>query len=492
MIDLNRKVLIVTGTSPIRRTQLEEMGLNPAAFSLLTLLGKDAIRSSTPTIGAASIGGYLRWHGIDVEIRDFYFDEVDSFDANIVGISSTLIDLEDVRQIAELIREKNPSATIVLGGPLSWSVSPEKLLQMVPSCDYIVQREGEQTFLELIHALCYGGDPQLVNGLVFQREDTVIKTPPRVSIVLDSLPKPAWDLMGIPSENRLPILPVEASRGCPYDCAFCSEVSYWGKPVRYRSIDKVVEELYHNVEKFGIKTFRFTDSCFSAPPKRCAAICDAIYKMSKRHGITIKWSSYARINNLDHALLENMKQAGCVALDIGLDSGSVDILRKMGKYYSPKKVLEIAQAARDVNIITNFNVIIGFPGETSETVQATAELINRAAPDTFTCFVFFLAPNTKVHDNLSQYSIEGEGLFWKHTTMTSSEAVEAMATVEKQVSESTSFPGGEHIACYLTSLGYSETEIRDFYQAARELTTVTDEKALLKIKRVIEHVAKYF
>ena len=496
MANLSRqgtKVLIITGISPVTLPQLEEMGMTFEPFLLLlSMSGKDTFRFSIPTVGPAAIGSYLRQHGIEVEIVDFYFDEVCSFDADVIGISSTFMGVEDVKQIADVVRQQNPAATIVLGGPLSWSVSPVELLQIVPSLDFIVQREGEQTFLELIGKVRSGGDPSLVKGLVFRREGSVIETPPRLPLDFESLPHPDWELMGMPSSKRLPVLPVETSRGCPYHCAYCSEVTYWGKPVRYRTSDRVVEELRYNAEKLGITTFRFTDSCFSAPPARSAEICDAIYEKCINYGIQVKWSAYARIENLSHTLLDKMKRSGCVALDIGLESGSVEVLRRMGRNYSPTAVVEVAKAARDLGIITNFNVVVGFPGETEETVQATAELIDRASPDTFTCFVFFLAPNTRAYIRPNNYGLQGEGLSWKHDTMTSEEAKEAMLKLTKGVSHSISFPAGEHFACYLTSLGYPEREIGDFYRATGRLATAPkDEEALLLVKKGIENLINF-
>lgn len=488
-----QRVLILTGFSPIRLPQLEEMGI---AFEplpvLLSMSGKDTFRFSIPPIGGAVIASYLKQRGIEAEIADFYFDDIPSFDADIVGISSTFMGIEDVKRIADLVREQNANAKIVLGGPLSWSIPPARLLQMVPGLDYIVQREGEETFYQLIGQIRDGGDPRPVEGLVFRREGNIVETPSRLPLDFERLPLPAWELMGIPSGKRIPVLPVETSRGCPYYCAYCSEVSYWGRPVRYRSSDRVVAELRYDVEQLGITTFRFTDSCFSSPPDRCAAVCDAIYDNCVKHNIPIKWSSYARIEDLGPPLLDKMKRCGCVALDFGLESGSDTVLHKMGRGYSPEDVVRVARAAREADIITNFNVVVGFPGETGETVLATAALIDEAAPDTFACFVFFLAPNTRAYAQRSKFGLVGEGLSWQHETMTSEEAKEAMLTITRQVSNSVSFPAGEHFACYLTSLGYSSREIRTFYQAAGRLTrSPGDEAALSVVRAVSQSLGKF-
>jgi anaerobic magnesium-protoporphyrin IX monomethyl ester cyclase len=484
-------VLIITGVSPLNATQLKQMGaISDAIVFLLSTSGKKAYQSSIPSLGAAAIGSYLRQQGIQVRIADFFFDEVTFSDADIIGISSTFMSLEDIKYISDLAREKNPPATIVLGGPLSWSLSPAQIYQVIPSLDYIILQEGEQVFLELVNAIRNGENPRYIKSLAFRQDGDIIENPPGPSIDIHSLALPAWDLMDIPSQKRFPILPIETSRGCPYNCAYCSEVSYWGKPVRYRTADKVIEEILYNADKFGITTFRFADSCFSAPTIRCSEICDAIYEKCVKNGIPVKWSSYARVENINQALLEKMKLSGCSALDIGLESGSTKILRKMGRNYSQKAVVEVARASRNIDIITNFNIIVGFPGETDETIRETIELINKAAPDTFTIFSFYLAPRTRVYLNRTRFRIEGEGLSWKHDTMTSEEATEAMYKINSDVSGSTSFPAGEHIACYLTSLGYSLKEIRDFFQAVVRLVRgAKDEETISAVRRINEKIS---
>jgi radical SAM superfamily enzyme YgiQ (UPF0313 family) len=488
----NGKVLIITGIAPVGLPELEEWGTAREPIVAASMSSRTSFRISVPTIGPVVIGTYLQRQGIDVEITDFYFDEVCVYDADIVGISSTFMDVKNVREIVDLISEQNPSAFIVLGGPLSWSVSPSKLLEMIPRLGCIVMREGEQTFSELIHTLRNGGDLRSVRGLVFKKEESVFETLPRPLLDEQDLGRPAWELMGLPSSARLPVLPVETGRGCPYNCVYCSEAHYWGKPVRYRTSDSVVEELRYNVESFGIKTFRFTDSCFSAPPSRSAEVCDAIYQRCIKDNVGVKWSSFGRIENLSYGLLEKMKRSGCVALDIGVESGDSSILRRMGRSYSLKAVIEVARAAREIGIITNFNVIVGLPGETKETVQRTAELIDQAAPDTFSSFVLFLAPNSRAYCRPEKYSIEGEGLSWKHATMTSEEAAEAMLWLTQEVSRSTSFPGGEHVACYLTSVGYSQDEIRDLYRAIGSLARCsTDQKALSVVTEVIKRFENF-
>lgn len=491
---LPHRVLIVTGFSPITPASMDQMGMTFESFPvLLSMLGKKTFRFSIPSIGPAVLAAYLQQHQIEVDVKDFFFDEINFTNYDIIGVSSTFLSDQDVNNIVELARRINPSSGIILGGPISWSIPPGQLISQIPDVDYIVVKSGEQSFLELIEAIRQDRDPISVKSLVYKsKEGNLVETPIRSHTDFVDFSRPAWESMGIPSPNRIPVLPIETSRGCPNNCAYCSEVTYWGKPVRYRPIDAVVKELEYNVTRYGISTFRFTDSCFSAPPERCSQLCDQIFKNCTKNGMPVKWSAYARIDNLNKELLETMQRSGCVALDLGLESGSETVLRKMGRGYTPQAASEITKIARELGIFTNFNVIVGFPGETRETIAATTETINTAKPDTISCFLFHLPPNTRVFSALDLFKIEGFGHNWKHDTMTSQEANEAMFHMIKQIKYSTHFPGGEYFACFLASLGYSITDIRYFFQTAGNLHGNIDGNSSLSLfKEMLNRLSTY-
>jgi len=220
---MKSKVLIVTGFAPVKLPQLVEMGIPTGPITFLSALaGKETLRFSIPTVAPAVLGRYLVEHGINVRIVDYYFDALDASDADIVGISSTFMGVEDVSQIAGTVRKQNPEAKIVLGGPLSWSLSPEQLLRMVPNLDYIVLREGEQTFTDLVYRLDNGLGLEPVSNLAFLRDGALVQTPAGPPLESREIAQPDWSLMGVPSKRRLPVLPVETSRGCPFNCAYCS------------------------------------------------------------------------------------------------------------------------------------------------------------------------------------------------------------------------------------------------------------------------------
>jgi len=488
------KVLLVTGFAPVKLPQLGEMGIPTGPIQYLSkLVGKETLQFTIPTVAGAVLAGYLEGQGVAVQVADYFLDDVGFSGADIIGISSTFLGVEDARDIADRARIAQPGAHIVLGGPLSWSVPPAYLMEQIPNLDYIIFREGEQTLLELVKVIESSGQPDGIDNLMFRRDGKLVTTACRAPAYAGGILPPAWEKLGIPSARRLPVLPVESSRGCPFNCAYCSEVTYWGKPVRYRDIDEVIKEIRHNVTELGISTFRFTDSCFSAPPKRCAALCDAIYDQCVARGMDIRWSSYARVNNLSDELLGKMGRAGCVALDIGVESGSDSLLRSMGRDYLADASVAVAARARELGIVTNFNVVVGFPGETMESIADTAEMIQKAAPDTFACFQFYLAPNTRVEADCARHGLEGSGLHWKHDTMTSEEAEEGIIAIGHMVTSSANFPGGEYFTCYLTSLGYTVAEVKRFYGMINSMVTLGAEGAVPPLfERIAADIKRYW
>lgn len=488
-------ILIIGGYPPIQIPDLDEFGtlLLPSMIPAL-LSNKDRFSFSFPTLGSVVVATYLQQHGVEVTVKDYYLDEVNAHDADIVGISSTfMMEIDHVREVVKTVKQQNPDATVVMGGPLSWSISPSEILQAIPDLDIIVRQEGEATFLELVQALRTGATLDGLQGIFFRREGKIIETPPRPFLSATDLFSPDWSLMDLHLDtSRMRLLPVETSRGCVYNCAYCSEAHYWAKPVRFKSPTAVVEEIRRNREQYEVSTFRFMDSCFSAPPRRCTEICDALYDGCIREGLDVKWSSYARVGNLTMDLLEKMKRAGCVALDIGAESGDPHMLRQMYRQdYSPQEIIEVAQQGRAVGILIHYNFVVGFPGETEETIQNTIRVIEEAQPDSYACFLLFLAPNTTLHKEREKFAITGGGLSWRHATMTSEEAGRAMFEIYRNVSANL-FPGGEYIAGFLTSLGYSIDEIREFFAASNRMAQgATDQETVAFVEKVSQRMRPF-
>ncbi len=486
---MKNKVVILYGIPPVNLKDLQEFGfaIPPCIPKFMNNLANTDkfIFSGFQTLGAIAVASYLKDKGVNVETQDFYVDQVDVSEANIVGISSTFMDLKDVSEITEYVKEKNREATLILGGPVSWSYPPEKIMNEIPNLEAIILQEGERTFLDLIKKIQQGEPLNQISGIAYKSGNTVKKTSPPTFIEGSEFPRPDWNIVNL--TKRMPILPIETARGCIYKCAFCSETSYWTKPVRLKPIDKITEELKTNIQEFNIKTFRFVDSCFTAPQKRCTKICDAIIK----ENLDIKWTSYARIDNMSRDLLQKMKQSGCVAVDIGMESGDPTILRKMEKNYTPKDIIKSINTAKEVDIITHCNLVIGFPGETAETIENTINTLEKAQPDTYDAYLLDVAPHTKIYNQTEMYGIQGNRLMWRHKTMDTKQAMLQIHRIYNTVSASHPFLGAEYFAGVLTSFGYNLHQIRTFFSTFHQLYKNPNAETTPEFKKISEDIRKF-
>ncbi len=143
---MKKDAIILTGFGPLHISATREMGIDPRAYEVLaSVIGNDIFYSKFRTIGAIAVATFAEEHNLRVQVKDFYNGFIDDCHTNIIGISSTFMGLQHLKEVASFAKRNNPSATIVLGGPLSWSISPSVLFAQVPEIDIIVVGEGEQT-----------------------------------------------------------------------------------------------------------------------------------------------------------------------------------------------------------------------------------------------------------------------------------------------------------------------------------------------------------
>lgn len=486
---MEHKVVILYGIPPVNLKEMWEFGfaIPPCIPRFMKKLADTdkIIFSGFQTLGAIAVASYLKDNGVNVETQDFYVDPVDVSEANIVGISSTFMTLKDVKEITKYVKEKNQEATLVLGGPISWSYPPDKIMSEVPDLEVIILREGERTFLDLVKKIQQGKAIDQVSGIAYKSGSAVKETSPPTFIRGSDIPRPDWNLINL--SKRMPILPIETARGCVYKCAFCSETSYWPKPIRLKPVDKITEELKTNIQEFNTKTFRFVDSCFTAPEKHCANICDAIIE----EDMDIKWTSYARIDNMSRDLLKKMKQSGCVAIDIGMESGDPTILRNMEKNYTPNDVIKSINTAKELDIITHCNLVIGFPGETTETIENTINILEKAQPDTYDAYLLDVAPHTTIYNHAEMYGIHGNRLMWRHKTMDTKQAMLEIHRIYTSVSASHPFLGAEYFAGVLASFGYNLKQIRTFFSTFHDLYKNPNAESTPEFEKISEDIRKF-
>ena len=307
-------------------------------------------------------------------------------DADVIGVScmfSTLWPL--THRVAVAIREKFPRALLVLGGEHGTAV-PEHVLATSPF-DVVVLGEGEETFVELLRARAEGRSLGQVKGIAYREAGGVVTTglSPRRRDV-DGIPLPDWDSFpireyidrhqtnGINLGRSMPIL---GTRGCPFQCTFCSNPAMWTQRWIARDPGRLADEMELYVRKYAVTNFDFQD--LTAIVKR-QWIVDFCRELIGR-GLSITWQmpSGTRAEVFDEEVADLLYRSGCRALAFAPESGSPDILKAVKKQVDLDHMLSAMRAAVRRGLKLSCFIVIGFPDDTPATLRQTLGLIRRMA-----------------------------------------------------------------------------------------------------------------
>jgi radical SAM superfamily enzyme YgiQ (UPF0313 family) len=272
-----------------------------------------------------------------------------------IGIGCHSVHLPFVIMAAREVKRRFPGKKIILGGGGPAPLAKE-LCKTFHFIDAIAVGEAEETVVEVVKKglKSFKG----IGGLVYRGKDKVYVNPPRPPLKdLDRLPLPAYHRMDF---RRYEIPTVITSRGCPYGCHFCSLSSFWGRQVRYRSVNSVIEELSLLRKKHGVKYVFFGDATFITDRNRTIRLCRRL----KKEKLGLKWECLVRIDCIDEGLMREMSEAGCEAVFYGLESGSEKILRRIKSGFNFDKALTVLMKSKRYFKTVEAGLMWGFPFET--------------------------------------------------------------------------------------------------------------------------------
>ncbi len=325
----------------------------------------------------------------DFMVQGLSFDEIVGRiapETTIIGLNcmfSTLWPLTN--RLALRVREKFPHALMVLGGEHGTAV-PDHVLTHSPF-DVVVLGEGEETFVELIRAYDVGSRFHEVKGIAFRDSGTVVKTglSPRKKDV-DVIPVPDWDsfpIEGYISRHQINgvnlgrSMPLLATRGCPYQCTFCSNPAMWTQRWIPRNPKLVADEMQLLKRRYGVTNFDFQD--LTAIIKR-QWIIDFCRELIRRDlGVTWQMPSGTRAEVFDEEVADLLYRSGCRALAFAPESGSPEILKIVKKQVDLPKMLTSMRIAVKRGLKLSCFIVIGFPDDTPATLRQTMRLVRRMA-----------------------------------------------------------------------------------------------------------------
>lgn len=349
--------------------------------------------SLAPPVGIISLAAALR-RAIDAEVRlfDAGFDMygkapvpdarlqelVRTFRPQVVGISALTCERDALDQLAKAVRRVEPDVPIVVGGP--YPTSEPVAWRSATDVDWAFRGEAEDHFPEVVTRLVGGRSPLGVPGVVGRSGDAGPVAPPVAD--LEGLPLGAWDLVDLRSYSQskyrnmtgLPAFRVYAgvctSRGCPYRCSYCHDVH--GKRFRAWSPERVLREIDH-VASFGAREIHFVDDIFNFDLERSKQIFRAM--ATRRPRFSIAFPNGLRADRLDREFVKEAKAAGARCASVAVETASPRLQKLIRKHLDLDRVREAIAWFEEEGIRTRAFVMLGFPTETVEEMEASIRYV---------------------------------------------------------------------------------------------------------------------
>ncbi len=328
---------------------------------------------SEKDIGGSQVHVGLSWEEIGKRVKEINPD--------IVGIScSYSAQYDNSAKVAKIVKEVNNKALTFIGGSYHSAMPKDGLKDS--NIDYVFIGEAENTIIDVLDSLHGKKDLTKIDGIAYRKSNEIVINPKTKFIEnVDELPFPARHLFKFEKYTkydtsytiRKPHATMITSRGCPYDCTFCSIHSIWGYKFRGRSPENVADEIQFLEKEYGIKEIYFLDDIINFDRKRMMGICDEIIK--RKIDIKFVTPNGIRVDRLDRELLVKMKEAGCSTLMCSVESADEFILNKViRKNSNLPKVIENVKIMNEIGIRTVGYFIVGMPGDTQETIMKSADL----------------------------------------------------------------------------------------------------------------------
>jgi anaerobic magnesium-protoporphyrin IX monomethyl ester cyclase len=361
-------------------------------------------------LGLCMLGSMVRTR-IDVRIIDAYSSAmtldstvIAALDAgpDIVGISLPYsLSEKSVVEIAGHLKSAVPNLPIVAGG-VGATVRADALLES-GFIDAVAIGEAETTIVDFVDMFVAGGIDAVRTsppaGLNLPGKDGG----PRALIEnLDDLPFPSFDLLpGFPAEYSARLL---TSRGCAYQCRYCSSCRFWGRAFRAHSPDRVVDDMKRLRDTWGIRRISFADDTFNIDRRRANAIAEKLISA----GLDIEWGASSRPELLTDDDVRLFAKAGMTGLFLGLESGSPRVIESIGRSHDPEKARRLIELAEGLGIRTHASFMIGLPDETPEDIEMTIAYARSLPASTVGFHIFHPLPGSEYGDNPEKYGIRFE------------------------------------------------------------------------------------
>jgi radical SAM superfamily enzyme YgiQ (UPF0313 family) len=366
-------------------------------------------------IGLAYIAAELEKNNIAVVVEDQFASKISNEaliakirkeDPQLVGFSCLTASMGNVRVLVEQIRKVKKDISIILGN-IHASVFGEQLIRNGVG-DIVVEGEGEYKTRDVALAIRDNTPLRDIKGIIFKEGNTVYRNPPAELIPdLDGLPYPAWHLFDMSYYRRYPMLgmygdtviPVQASRGCPYQCFFCSQDKMYARP-RYRRTRIVIDEIEYLHAKYGAGYFVFGDAFFPFSISQGYEFCEELIKRGLHK--KIQWFAETRVDLVNRELLLLMKKAGLRLLMYGFEVGNQKVLDSLGKNTTLEQARNAMKYTKEAGVYCLGLFMLGMPGETKATCEETIRFAKELDCDIIKFNIAVPLPGSRFFDDYSR------------------------------------------------------------------------------------------
>lgn len=371
------------------------------------------------------LGSYIYKRGYSFDyINLFHFEQEKLKEKLIKGdilsiaITTTLyVSIEPIKEIVSFIKKYNKTVKIIIGGPFIYNQTKANnkkniqiLFNYIGADFYVIGNEGEQCLVNILKSLKNGNRLDNIPNISYKNGREYLFT--KESEEINSMEELVIDYNLFSKKDIGDSLSIRTAKSCPFHCAYCS-FPLRSDNYKYLDVDTIEKQL-DNIHNLGtVKSITFIDDTYNFPKDRFKDIL----RMMIRNKYDFKWNSYFRCDHSDEETIHLMKEANCQGVFLGVESGSDLMLKKMNKSVRRNDFLKYIPLLKQAGIMTHANVFIGFPGETSETVQETITLIEEVQPDFFRAQLWYCDPITPIYKKKEEYGIRGSAFNWSHNTM---------------------------------------------------------------------------
>lgn len=390
----------------------------------------------------------------------------------LVGLSTTFhLSYSEISRLVRAIRKIVPQAAFVLGGAfINNRAEVDGMLPLAKTMrklgiDYVLHGfNSEQDLRDLLLSRRSGeGGEKVLNLARLDKQTGEVHSSDQVwhAAELHKIP-PAWDKLDLPFVNHT--LQMRTSSGCPFHCAFCSYPET-AKGFHTMPPEEVLEHVKSALRVPGVDKVIFIDDTFNVPQPRFKELLRGFAPLG------FEWFSFLRAQFVDDETARLMRDSGCRAVYLGVESANNAVLKQMNKKATREEYTRGIAALKKAGIATLAAFVLGFPGETSQTIADDAAFIRETGVDFYTLKEFYYLDNTKVHRERELHGLTGKGNTWSHRSMDSQTAYQHKIQLFLEIQESVFVDPDTslwHIA-YLYDKGFSLAEIASLQ---RELNAI--------------------